>query len=1010
MKIAAVGTALLALLLLVAFPSQAAVAVADLSEPVSISGQWHFQLGDDPGWSAVGFDDSRWQLTAVPGSAPEGHAGYGGMLWYRLTLELDLSRPELKRQVGALAVVIGQVQSAYEVYAGGVRLGGVGDLPPAARATYDRIETWAIPPEAVSDKGTLVLALRVWRDPELAASFETGPYGGDFLLGNVGDLRALMLQKALVPSVVLTALYLVLGLYHLLIARRNPSLTQFFWFGLFSMTLAGYTFETSQSKFFLELPFVWHKKLEYLLVYILPLLFSKMLLSATRTSENLVTRGFNLVFIVYFVVALVAPGIALLTKSLSSFQYTGAAWAVFMAGLMAWRAYQGSRSARGILVLLLIFIAALVNDIFLETALIGSGDVLSIVFALILLFMALMMAERYTEVLKQLETSVEERTAQLVDANAELEMALETKGQFLSTMSHEMRTPMNAVLGLTRLGLKTELTDQQRDYFGKVEQSAEDLQDIIETVLDFSKLEEGQLTCVSESFSLESVAEGLRRTWQDSAEQAGLEYRTTLDADIPERLVGDGKRLKQVLGNLLSNAIKFTEQGKVNLSIELAAQSGDAATVVFAVSDTGVGIGADQREQLFEAFSQADGSMTRQYGGAGMGLSIAQKLVGLMGGQIEVDSSPGEGSTFRFSLDLPVGETSPEGDEMSGELDLSAIRGASILLVDDSDLNLQVAGELLRQAKLYVDVAHDGSEAVDMVKAGQYDCVLMDVQMPVMDGYTATETIRALVEYQDLPIIAMTANALPQDRERGAEAGMNEYVPKPIEPEVLHRALLHWIAPGDRLYEEETVAEDGGVLIELPEQLPGVMVSAGLVRLGGNTGLYLELLDGLCKDYQDAPARLRDMLAADDGEGGRQLAHKLRGIANNLGAEQLGSCAETIELALKAGESPSGDALAELEAAIAVTVEARDSLAPLADTGASDEQISGENRDTLVGELLQAVADNNPEALDIVGQLLAGLPEDDGSFGTLSGARDALDMYDFASASQKLEGLQRGAG
>jgi CheY-like chemotaxis protein len=497
----------------------------------------------------------------------------------------------------------------------------------------------------------------------------------------------------------------------------------------------------------------------------------------------------------------------------------------------------------------------------------------------------------------------------------------------------------------------------------------------------------------------------LRRAWQDSAEQAGLEYQATLDADIPEVLIGDGKRLKQVLGNLLSNAIKFTERGGVNLSIKLAEKSGDAATVVFAVTDTGVGIGADQREQLFEAFSQADGTMTRQYGGTGMGLSIAQKLVGLMGGQIEVESAPGEGSTFRFPLDLRVGEASLEGAEMSGELDLSAIRGASILLVDDSDLNLQVAGELLRQAELYVDVAHDGSEAVDKVKAGQYDCVLMDVQMPVMDGYTATESIRASAEYRDLPIIAMTANALPQDRARGAEAGMNDYVPKPIEPGVLHRALLKWIPAGERSYEAQEVPEEQVALEELPEELPGLQISSGLARLGGNAGLYLELLDSLCADYSDTTSRLQAMLDADDREGARQLAHKLRGIANNLGAVDLGVCAENIELTLKSEQALADDSLANLDVAMALTMDAQAALAPLAASGPDDSPMDSAQRMQLLEQLRQAIADNNPEALDIAGELLSGLSEGDNEFGVLTAIRDALDIYDFAGAADQLGDL-----
>jgi CheY-like chemotaxis protein len=336
------------------------------------------------------------------------------------------------------------------------------------------------------------------------------------------------------------------------------------------------------------------------------------------------------------------------------------------------------------------------------------------------------------------------------------------------------------------------------------------------------------------------------------------------------------------------------------------------------------------------------------------------------------------------------------------EPDLAPIRGARVLLVDDSELNLQVAGELLRQAKLYVDVAHDGSEAVDKVLSGQYECVLMDVQMPVMDGYTATEKIREINEYRELPIIAMTANAMPQDRARGTEAGMNDYVPKPIEPDLLHRTLLRWIAHGDRDYEEEESGGEVATRVELPEALPGVQIGTGLARLGGNVGLYLDLLKGLCADYADCAGRLRDRLGAGDPEGARQLAHKLRGIANNLGAVELGTCAETIEISLKAGDTVTEDALSDLDSAIALTLEAQASLAPLAETKSVAAEMDAGERQGLLDQLLQAITDNNPEALDIADKLLVGTQEGDSDFNVLSAARDALDSYDFAGALEQL--------
>ncbi len=1005
---AARSSVLLALLLLAGTSASAVVRVSDLAQPVSLAGQWKFQLGDEPAWAAAELDDREWQATEIPAHSPNGHAGYSGMLWYRVSLQLDLSRPSVRENLGALAVMLGSVMSSYELYAGGERVGGVGRLPPSPEAHYDLHRVYSIPASAVSADGRLVLALRVWRNPAVIRQWETGPYFGDFLLGNVGDLRAELLRQALLPNVVLAALYLMLGLYHLLIARRNPVLKEFFWFGLFSIALAAYTFETSQSKFILEIPYPWHKKLELLLLYLAPILFSNTLLAVTRTPGNLLTRGFNVVFGLYFITALIGPGDTVMSAALRSYQYLAAVWALALAALMGWRAYQGSRSARAVVVLLLLLFAAVFNDVLLQTALIGSGNVLYIVFALLLFFMALLMAERYTDTLKKLETSVENRTAELVSANRELATAVETKGNFLANMSHEMRTPMNAILGLTHLGLKTELTEQQRDYFSKVEQSAEDLQDIIDSILDFSKLEDGELECISEPFSPISLIEGIRRTWAESANEAGLEFVVQLDPEIPETLSGDAKRLKQVLGIFISNAVKFTEQGQVGLKIRLLDSHLQSARLRFAVSDTGVGIADHQREHLFEAFTQADNSTTRKYGGTGVGLSIAKRLVQLMGGHIDVDSAPGEGSTFSFELELPLTDMATASEETDADLDLTPIRGARVLLVDDSELNLQVAGELLRQANLYVDTAEDGRAAVEKVNSAPYDCVLMDVQMPVMDGYTATERIRSKAHFNDLPVIAMTANAMQQDRARGAKAGMNAYIPKPIEPAYLYRTLLKWITPGERSFDEKRSAASDAVEAsgaELPDSLPGINIREGLKRVAGNTALYLNLLRDLLADYADAAQRLQALLAAGDTDAARQLAHKLRGIANNLGAVEIGGAAEDIELMATSAGAVEPDALAQLDAAFAKTMESQASLAPLMTPKEETVELDDEQRRAALNDVLQAVAENNPEALDLLDTLLTGTSETTTGYDVLIAARTALDIYDFAGARAHLQSV-----
>ena len=1019
MKIVVRCFAIVVTWLLLVAPAYAVMSIDDLSEPVSISGEWRFRSGDNLQWAAPDLDDSRWHIATVPAHSPPVPLGEDGMGWYRLTLQLDLDSSSVQNNLGALAVTLGNVMSAYELYAGGVKIGGTGSLPPEPSTEYDHHLTLDIPASAVDDSGRLVLAMRIWRNPNVSPLWETGPYLGRFMVGNVGDLRASAVMLAIVPSMILAALYFVLGWYHLLIARRNPVLREFFWFGCLAIALGLYNLEFSQSKFFLELPFWVHKKIEFLSLYLIPIFLTQTLFIVTKTPLNRLFRFFYVVFLVLFATVALVPTTQINLQTLKFYQYTGAVWSVCLAAIISWRAWQGVRSARIVFGLLLCLVVAVFNDVIMSAPWLESRQAVQFVGAFLLIFIALLMAERYTDVLKRLEISVEQRTAELVTTNKELEAALQTKGNFLANMSHEMRTPMNAILGLTHLGLKTELTDKQRDYFTKVEQSAEGLQGIIDSILDFTKLEDGELMCVSEPFTPTSLVNGLRRVWEHAAADAGLQLEVVISADLPAALSGDAPRLKQVLGNFISNAIKFTEQGKVSLVLSLVELQQGSARVRFAVSDTGIGIAPEQRKHLFEAFSQADNSMTRDFGGTGLGLAIAQRLVAKMGGEISLESTAGSGSTFAFELELPLAQVADvvvveepeEFDET--DIDLLPIRGARVLLVDDSDINLQVAGELLAQAKLYVDLAHDGKEAVDRVLAGDYDCVLMDVQMPVMDGYTATEKIRCETRFAKLPILAMTANAMPQDRARGAQAGMDAYIPKPIEPNELYRALLKWIPAGERDYTD--VLPEGGPADPLdvagvPDALPGVQITEGMKRVGGNAQLYLKLLQDLCKGYAGVAGQIQSLLDTNSVEEARQLAHKLRGIANNLGANDIGARAESIELALKSGRVVEDGAIAALADAVTVVIESQSSLSPLMASDTAAGELSAGQLQAMLKDLMQAVADSNPEATDIAEKMVAGIGTDGVGYAQLLAAHEALDGYDFAGAHQHLQGIAEDFG
>ena len=494
---------------------------------------------------------------------------------------------------------------------------------------------------------------------------------------------------------------------------------------------------------------------------------------------------------------------------------------------------------------------------------------------------------------------------------AELTAASNAKSEFLANMSHEIRTPLNGILGLAQLLERETLAPDQSAMVRRIRQAGQTLLGIVNDVLDFSKIEAGRIRLELRPFDLAAILAQTDSLLGSAARDKGLELHIVAPARFEGLLIGDALRLEQVLMNLVGNAIKFTEQGNIQLLVEILELSPSNARLRFNVRDTGIGIAHEQIASLFEPFTQANSAITRRFGGTGLGLSISKSLVELIGGSIGVESTPGVGSTFWF--EAPFGRSSKEPAAPappSPPVVEKRLAGLRCLVVDDSRMNREVVERMLTREGARVTLAGDGQQALQYLRAQNqaFDTVLMDIQMPVMDGLTATRAIRNELGLWRLPVIALSAGVLNEQQKRVHEAGADDFLSKPVDLEELVSAVVRWTGRTEMAAASEADCSSIGFLT-----IPGIKIDRAIASLGDDPAVLRAFMRSFVDEFGGMVPQLRESLARGDRLAAAQQLHALQGAAGYLGADDLASRAKELETAILEHHADFGPRLVDLE-------------------------------------------------------------------------------------------------